>query len=326
MMDLKQKILQAVSGDLAEIEIELKNNLQPYLEIVKEVAGHIMFGGGKRIRPLLMVLCARICGYEGKNEKRISSIFEYLHTATLLHDDLVDGAPLRRGKPAAHTVWGNPIAVLTGDFLLARSLSLASETKKPEVIHVISQITENMSQGEIHQLLRKGNTAITESEYMEIIRRKTAVLIQGACQVGALIADASKEKEQALSAYGYHVGIAFQIADDLLDYTADTQTIGKTVGADLREGKLTLPVIAALSKATKYDSDQMMNIIQDQNFSNEQFKLFVDLLHRYNGISYAQQIALDHVIKAKNSISIFDDSDTKTVLQHIADYALKRKL
>ncbi|MBU4289238.1 MAG: polyprenyl synthetase family protein, partial [Proteobacteria bacterium] len=222
MSDLKNKILSMISEDLEEIEHALKENLSPYLDLVSEVASHILFSGGKRLRPMLMILSARICGYKGEKDKTYSTIFEYLHAATLLHDDLVDGATLRRGKPVAHSLWGNPIAVLTGDFLLARSLSISAEIGLPKIIKIISKITEDMSQGEIHQLLRRENLDLPEDEYMEIIRRKTAVLMQGACWTGALIANALEKEEKALSDYGFNLGLAFQMADDLLDYTSDT--------------------------------------------------------------------------------------------------------
>jgi octaprenyl-diphosphate synthase len=219
MSDLKHKILALVKDDLAAIETALEENLNPHLDLVSQIARHILFSGGKRLRPLLMVLSARICGYNGNYDKTFSTIFEYLHAATLLHDDLVDQATLRRGNPVAHSIWGNATAVLVGDFLLARSLSIAAETELPDVIRIVAEITENMSQGEIHQLMKKGSLDFTEKEYMEVIRRKTAVLFQGTCRVSALISGAPKEKETALSDYGFNLGIAFQMVDDLLDYT-----------------------------------------------------------------------------------------------------------
>ncbi|MDM8538245.1 polyprenyl synthetase family protein, partial [Desulfobacterales bacterium HSG17] len=267
MSDLKYKILNRVKTELETIEAALKENLGAHVELVADVAGHIIFSGGKRLRPLLMCLSAKICGYSGCREAFFSSIFEYLHAATLLHDDLVDGGELRRGKPAAHSVFGNEIAVLTGDFLLARSLSIAAEAQSSDVIKVIAGITENMSQGEIHQLTQKQNLNLSEEEYREIIRRKTAVLIEGACKVGALISKRETSVVNALSEYGFNLGMAFQMADDLLDYISNTDSLGKAVGADLREGKLTLPVIHALESASKQDRDLMEQIITRQDFS-----------------------------------------------------------
>lgn len=324
MNDLKHKILIQVKNDLEEIEVALQQNLNPHLDLVSQIAGHILFSGGKRLRPLLMVLSARICGYKGDYDKIFSTIFEYLHAATLLHDDLVDEATLRRGKPVANSIWGNAAAVLVGDFLLARSLAIAAETKRPDVIKVVSGITENMSQGEIHQLMRKGSLDLTEAEYMEIIKRKTAVLFQGTCHAGALIADVSLIKETALSDYGFNLGIAFQMVDDLLDYTLDTVTLGKEVGADLKEGKLTMPVIYSLKSADEKDRTRMENIIKNKNFSVNDFKTLIRMIDKYGGQLYTQNLATEYVQNAKEALAVFQNSKTKEVLLMIADYTLSR--
>lgn len=326
MKDLKREILSMVEKDLKEIEIALTENLNPYLDLVSDVARHILFAGGKRLRPLLMVLSARICGYKGEYDKVLSTTFEYLHAATLLHDDLVDGAKLRRGKPVANSIWGNSTAVLVGDFLLARGLSIAAATGKPKVIKIIAGITESMSQGEIHQLMRKGALDLTEEEYMEVIWRKTAVLFEGACRISACIANASKREEKAVSGYGYNMGIAFQMADDLLDYTLDTTALGKEVGADLKEGKLTLPVIYALKKADRNDYFRMEAIIKNKNFSVRDFKLLIKLLEKYGGIAYTKERAKYHIEKAKKNLLVFKPSQTRRILEYIADYSLSRKV
>jgi octaprenyl-diphosphate synthase len=324
MNDLKHKILMQVKHDLEEIEVALEQNLNPYLDLVSQIAGHILFSGGKRLRPLLMVLSARICGYDGNYDKIFSTIFEYLHAATLLHDDLVDEATMRRGKPVANSIWGNAATVLVGDFLLARSLAIAAETKLPDVIKVVSGITENMSQGEIHQLMRKGSLDLTEAEYMEIIKHKTAVLFQGTCRAGALIANVSLNKESALSDYGFNLGIAFQMVDDLLDYTLDTVTLGKEVGADLKEGKLTLPVIYSLKSAAEKDRTRMENIIKNKNFSVNDFKTLIRMIDKYGGRLYTQNLATEYVQNAKETLAVFENSNTKEVLLMIADYTLSR--
>ncbi len=325
MSDLKQEILAMVKDDLAAIEIALEQNLNPYLDLIAKVARHILFSGGKRLRPLLMVLSARLCGYKGDYDKTLSTVFEYMHAASLLHDDLIDDAPMRRGKPVAHSIWGNSAAILVGDFLLARSLSISAKTGDMKVIRTIAKITENMSQGEIHQLMRKGKLDISEEEYMEVIRRKTAVLFQGACRISAIITAAPNKKEKALSDYGYNLGLAFQMADDLLDYTSDTKVLGKEVGADLKEGKLTLPVIYSLKAADMKDRNRMENIIKNEDFSVNDFETLVELLKKYKGISYTQKMAAEHISKAKKALSIFESSKTKEILIKVADYALNRK-
>ena len=326
MNDIKHRILSLVKDDLSEIEVALEQNLKPHFDLVSQIAGHILFSGGKRLRPLLMVLSARLCGYHGNYEKTFSTIFEYLHAATLLHDDLVDEATLRRGTPVAHSIWGNAIAVLVGDFLLARSLSIAAETKRPDVIKVVAEITENMSQGEIYQLMKKGCIDLTETEYMEIIERKTAVLFQGTCRVGALISEVSKEKEDALAGYGFNIGIAFQMVDDLLDYSQNTPELGKKVGADLKEGKLTLPVIYSLKSADAKDRIEMEKIIKNKDFSMEDFETLIAIMKKYGGQTYTQKVAQKYVENAKNALEIFKNSTTKEILLTIADYTLARNV
>lgn len=325
MNELKQKIHNRIRPDLEDIESALHENLSPYLELVSKTANHILFSGGKRLRPLLMVLCARICGYHQDAAKKISTIFEYLHAATLLHDDLVDGATMRRGAPVAHSIYGNSTAVLVGDFLLARALSIAAETGRPEIIQVIAGITENMSQGEIHQLMRKGATDLGETEYLEIISRKTAVLIQGACRIGALLAEASEDVEESLSEYGLNLGLAFQMADDLLDYTADPSVLGKELGADLREGKLTLPVIHTLTQAPAHEVVRMKKIIKNSDFSIPEFETLIEMMNRYGGINYTLNLASEKVKTAKAALSVFQPSETKELLSDIADYAVNRE-
>jgi octaprenyl-diphosphate synthase len=323
--ELKQKIMALVEDDLSAIEAALIENLTPHLELVKDVASHILFAGGKRLRPLLMVLSARICGYRGTYDKTFSTIFEYLHAATLLHDDLIDGADTRRGRPVANRLWDNATVVLVGDFLLARGLSIAARTGIAEVIAVIAHITEEMSQGEIHQLMRKGALDLSEEEYLDIIRRKTAVLFQGACRISALIADAPRAAEEALAAFGFNLGMAFQMADDLLDYTLDSHVLGKTVGADLKEGKLTLPVIYTLRRANPADRRELERIIADPGFSEPDFKQLIGQLDTGGGIAYTRNLAETYIVAAKEALSIFDEGPTKQILLHIADYAVARE-
>jgi octaprenyl-diphosphate synthase len=322
--NLKQSILAAVADDLKEIEQALVDNLNPYLNRVREVAGHILFSGGKRIRPLLMILSARCCGCHRSDLANTAVLFEYLHTATLLHDDLVDEAVLRRGKPVANAIWGNAAAVLTGDFLLARSSTLAVRAGKMEILEILAKITENMSQGELHQLVRKGQADLSEEEYLQIIRNKTAVLMQGACLSGAILAEASEAWKQALSDYGLHLGMAFQMADDLLDYTAETEKLGKSVGADLREGKFTLPLIVSLARAGRDDARRIKDIMSKQAFTTEEFLALNRLLDQYGGIAYTRERAAAHVGQAKSALAVFAPSVARDNLSMLADYTLAR--
>jgi len=326
MKGLKEQILESVRQDLAEIEVALTENLKPYLPMVSHVAKYIMFSGGKRIRPLLMILSARLCGYKGDYDKTLSVVFEYLHAATLLHDDVVDDADVRRGNPVAHSIWGTPATVLVGDFLLARSMAIAAETDSLPIIDVLADTTAQMSEGEIHQLLHKGDLTVNEKDYMEVIGRKTAHLIRAACQVGALLARAPEEQVQALAEYGYQLGIAFQMADDLLDYTADTKVIGKPIGTDLKEGKLTLPVIYALNRATGEDRRRLEIIIQDTDITEADFETVLGLIKKYGGIAYTRERAQEHIEQAKTCLDIFSASKPRTLIEHLADYVLVRKM
>jgi octaprenyl-diphosphate synthase len=325
MTDLKTRILALVADDLTAIEAELEHHLNPHLDLVREVAGHILFSGGKRLRPLLLVLAARMCDYRGSYDKTFSVSLEYLHAATLLHDDLIDEAELRRGRPVAHSIWGNATTILVGDFLLARALSIAAGTGNIDIIKVVSAITENMSQGEIHQLSRKGDLSLNEAEYREVIWRKTAVLFEGACRSAALLAGATGTCIEALSCYGANLGIAFQMADDLIDYTSDPRALGKKAGADLREGKLTLPVIAALDAAAGRDRARMGAIIANPQFTLDEFEELKGLLERYGGMEYTRNKAHEHVQIAKEALGHFKPSETTAILNDLADFTLQRR-
>jgi octaprenyl-diphosphate synthase len=324
--DLKQKIIEQVTPDLEKVEVALEHNLKPNLELVKKIATHLLFSGGKRLRPLLMIHCARLCGYHHGFEIEFSVLFEYLHAATLLHDDVVDEADIRRGKKAAHTKWSTPKVVLTGDFLLASALDIAARTKEPGIISIIAKITRDMSEGEIEQLDKKGKLDLCEKEYLEIIKRKTAVLIQGACESGAILAKADKDKQKALQQYGFNIGMAFQMADDLLDYTANAKELGKNPGADIREGKLTLPLIYSLANASLQDKKWMEDAITSTSFSPGVFGELKEKLYAYKGIEYTEKRALNHVKKAKACLDIFHDGQSKKLLCQIADYSIERKV
>jgi octaprenyl-diphosphate synthase len=326
MNDLKQKIISTVQVDLDAIEKALTENLNPHCELVRQVAGHILFAGGKRLRPLLMMLTARLCDHDRPEDRsRYAVIFEYLHAATLLHDDVVDGGRLRRGRTVAHEIWNHPTAVLVGDFLLARSLSLAARTHLPEVIETIAGITEFMSQGEIQQMARKADLALSEADYLEVIRCKTAVLFEGACQVGAMLCHASPENIRTLGLYGNHLGLAFQMADDLLDYTLDSRELGKQVGADLREGKLTLPLIHTLAHVDPVERQWISRFIENGDFTTDQFKRLIALMQECGGIAYTRQCAKEHIEQAKGMLHNFKSCAVRDILFNIADYALIRK-
>lgn len=322
---MSKKILEPIKNDIEAIEEALKTNLNPYLDLVADVAGHLIFAGGKRLRPVLMVLCARMCGYRGGEEIRLSTVFEYVHTATLLHDDVVDGASTRRGKPAAHLLWDPATVVLVGDFLFCRACIIATETNKLSIIKVITGFTAIMAEGEIQQLHYKKNISLTEKQYLDIINRKTAALISGACEVGGLLADAPEKQITALTDYGRHLGIAFQMADDILDYIADPEVSGKAVGADLAEGKLTLPLISALESADKPTRLAMEKIILAESVTDDDFKFILDAIKKYKGVDYTEKQAQKHVALARKCLENFEDCPEKEILLKIANFAAQRK-
>ncbi len=329
--DLKAELMVKIQDDLGRIENSLGKNLNANLDLARKIAGHLLFSNGKRLRPLLMINSAKMCGYHERGESArslidFSIVFEYLHAATLLHDDVIDEADMRRGAKAAHKVWPVPEVILTGDFLLARSLSITAETQNLEIVSTIARITEEMSQGEIDQLNQKGRLDLSEEDYLSIIRRKTAVLIEGACKCGALLANALKEKTDALLNYGHNLGMAFQMADDLLDYTADAKALGKNLGADLREGKLTLPLIKTLQRADKKDKAIIKNVFENPEFTKKEFDELVLMIHKYKGVSHTQKKAMEHVVNAKTFLEIFEPSEQKDLLTMLADYSVTRKV
>jgi octaprenyl-diphosphate synthase len=321
---LKQLILSAVADDLEQIEIALNHNLNPYLELVQQIAGHILFSGGKRLRPLLMILCARMCGYKGEKLIHFSTMFEYLHVATLLHDDVIDQADMRRGKKAAHHVFGAAETVLTGDYLLAKSLAIASETQKIAIIQLAAKITEEMAQGELLQMMNQRNPELTEQDYLSIVQSKTAVLMQASCESGAILADVSPNVLNSVSNFGKNIGIAFQMADDVLDYTAETKILGKQIGADLREGKLTLPIIYTLNKANSTERAFIEKVIQDEHFSHTDFEKLIDIMTTYNSISFCMAHAESFIDKARKALKAIPETPEHQILYHIADFVVAR--
>ena len=324
MKELKETLLKAIQPDLEAVEKELTANLEPYVPLVSQVAKYILFSGGKRIRPILMILSARLCGYQGTFDTTLSVLFEYLHAATLLHDDLVDGAEVRRGKPVAHAIWGNPATVLVGDFLLARSISLATETGIIPIIETVTETTAEMSEGEIHQLTHRGNVNLDETEYMDVIRRKTACLLQAACRVGALLAGAPDDQVEALTQYGYNLGCAFQLVDDLLDYTADAQVLGKAIGTDLKEGKMTLPLIHALAQANQEDRQRMKTMFEEAIEGHANVEEMLTWVKKYGGLDYTRKRAKEHIDRATCYLERFEEVPARITLENLANYVLAR--
>jgi octaprenyl-diphosphate synthase len=272
-----------------------------------------------------MVLAARLLNYKGDDQYALSIVFEYLHAATLLHDDVVDNAELRRGQPSANTLWGNAAVVLVGDFLLATSFFLSVLSGNLKILRVLSETTTSMAEGEVLQLINSGNLEVSEQDYIEVITRKTAILISAACQIGAILGDASEEREEAMRRFGLNLGIAFQLRDDFLDYTGSEAEFGKPVGKDLQEGKITLPLIRALKSSDNKDRHRLVDLITSDSIQEETFAEVKQIIKRYEGLDYTDQLASHYITEAKSALAIFPPSPTRESLLEIADYVVARR-
>ena len=239
-------MIQLVAADLNQVNAVILDRMQSEVALIPELAGHLIAGGGKRMRPMLTLACARLLDYPGARHHKLAAAVEFIHTATLLHDDVVDGSGLRRGKRTANIIWGNPASVLVGDFLFSRSFELMVEDGSLKVLKILSRASSVIAEGEVNQLTAQRQVETSEDQYLEIIAAKTAALFAAACRIAAVVAERDEATEEALDAYGRNLGVAFQLVDDAIDYASDTATMGKGVGDDFRDGKVTLPVIRAM--------------------------------------------------------------------------------
>ncbi len=326
-MVTKQEILALIGPELQKIEAVLKNNFQSYVPFINQVSQYILFAGGKRLRPLLMILSTRLCGSKTTEQSyRLSVLFEYLHAATLLHDDVVDEARFRRGRQAAHHLWGNQAVILVGDFLYSRAIRIAVEEGNMDILDVISRTTTLMSEGEVLQLLNLDNVELTEEDYYEVIYRKTAVLISAACEVGAIHANRDGWQRESLKQYGKFLGYAFQITDDLLDYTGVKAETGKDIGNDFKEGKVTLPFILALEEAQPEDRQKLLFLIKKKGaVSKADFDEACKLIEKYDGFSRTREKAALFIKKALEELGKFEPSPTRELLEKLTHFVLIRK-
>jgi octaprenyl-diphosphate synthase len=322
---IKKRIFDQIRSDLERIEAEIERQLTTKIPLISLVGRYIMGNGGKRLRPLLMILAARLCGYRGKRDAALSVVFEFVHAASLLHDDVVDHAEVRRSKPAANTIWGNPAVVLIGDFLYSKAILMAVGHDKLRILEVLTDATTKMAEGEVLQLINSDNLEIAEQEYLEVVTRKTAVLISAACQIGGLFASGQPLQVEALRDYGYHLGIAFQLIDDTLDYTGDLKELGKPVGNDIQEGKVTLPLIFALQNGDSASTARLREIFSSDEIPREEFLEARDLVIGAGGIDYTQRLAMEHVNEAKEALTAFPPHPTRDLMIDIADYVVFRR-
>jgi octaprenyl-diphosphate synthase len=317
-------IFPVYEKELKLVERHLKGIFASDAPILPLIAEHILSGGGKRLRPLFLLLSAELAQYKGENRVILASIIEAIHTASLLHDDVVDSAELRRGRQTAHMVWGNQIVILVGDFLYSNALRLAVLQRNQKVMEALSSATTMMTEGEILQLNRVADPAITEEEYYRIISAKTGALFSAACRIGGILGGLSQGQETALERFGMKTGIAFQMVDDILDYMADERGLGKKLGKDLLEGKITLPLIYLLTVASDEEKTEVKGIAQNGISGEKELGRVLNLFKKHNVIEESFNIAQQLVMEAKRELDAFPPSPERDTLFCMSDYALER--
>ncbi|MFN3479633.1 MAG: polyprenyl synthetase family protein [Thermodesulfovibrionales bacterium] len=316
-------IISAYRDELREVEDKLREIFSSDSAAIRLIGDHIINSGGKRLRPLFLILSAELAGYHEKDRIILASIIEAIHTASLLHDDVVDGAEMRRGKPASHRIWGNQIAILVGDFLYANALRIAVLQKNQKIMEALSEATTMMTEGEVLQLQKIADPDITEGEYIRIISAKTGALISAACRIGAILGRLPTEAEEAMARFGMKTGIVFQMVDDILDYAAEAKDLGKNLGKDLDEGKITLPLIYLLKSASVDERTEIREIIRG-NHSSEKLERVLNLFDKYSIIEESLRTAQIFMAEAKKELYTFPSSHGRDSLLSLADYAIAR--
>ncbi|MBN1662828.1 MAG: polyprenyl synthetase family protein [Deltaproteobacteria bacterium] len=320
-----QDVFNRYGDDLKRVEALMDIHIRSDVDIIPEVIGHLVGSGGKRFRPLLLLASADLCGYKGEARYALSAVIEFIHTATLLHDDVVDHAQIRRGKTSANNIWGNAASVLVGDFLYSRAFKIMADAGNAAVIKLLSASTSTMAEGEVFQLVKCGDIHITEKDYFSIIEKKTAVLISAACAIGAILGGATEHKREALTRFGLRLGLAFQITDDALDYVAKDVNFGKAIGKDLEEGKITLPLIHCLKKSTAHEKNLIKEIVGKKEADADAAGLIMALMEDHGSIGYALKKAAFFIDEGKKLLSGFQNSDAKSALLATADYIMERR-
>jgi octaprenyl-diphosphate synthase len=319
------QLFEPIRADLERVEEEFNRHVQSQVELIPRIGNYIQKSGGKRIRPAVLLMASRLCGYDGERAILYASVVEFIHTATLVHDDIIDDSDLRRGRLAVHSRWGNDITVLLGDYLYIKSMALALTENALEVIRLLCDVTLRMIEGELYQLTKNGDIDITEEEHFDIIRRKTAYLFGGCAQIGGMLGSVPAEQQQALQKYGFDLGIAFQLVDDLLDFTGDAGALGKPIGGDLREGKITLPIIRLLQNGLGSPGrDLVRDVVRDRTVTPERWRDISRLLAEHRCIEYAYSRAVSHAENAKQQLHAFPPSFARDALLALPDYLLSR--
>jgi octaprenyl-diphosphate synthase len=320
-MDLSE-IRAPVAEDMQAVDQLILRRLESDVVLINQIGHYIVGSGGKRLRPLAVLLSARACGYQGSRHTDLAAVVEFIHTATLLHDDVVDGSELRRSRETANAVWGNEASVLVGDFLYSRSFEMMVDVENMRVMDILSHATNRIAEGEVLQLLNCNDPDTTEERYMEVIQRKTATLFEAGTRLGAVLAESPQEIEQAVADYGLQLGIAFQLVDDALDYRADGEELGKNLGDDLAEGKPTLPVIRAMAAGTPDERRLLRDAIESGG--REHNDAVARAIESTEAIDYTIGLARRYAQSAKTSAAALPESAQRTALEKMADFAVSR--
>ncbi len=319
------QIFEPIRADLEKVDEEFARHVQSRVQLIPQIGQYIRTSGGKRMRPAVLLMAARLSGYTGDRSILYAAVVEFIHTATLVHDDIIDDADLRRGRLAVHSRWGNDITVLLGDYLYIKSMALALTHDTLDIVRLLCDVTLKMIEGELYQLTKNGDAAITEEEHFKIMRRKTAYLFGGCAQIGGLLGKVSKDQEQALREYGFNLGMAFQLVDDLLDYTGDEETVGKPLGSDLREGKVTLPLIHLQRQDKDGSGAQIIrDVITSRQVTETQWSDLKRHLRDHASIDYAYRKAVEFADHAKTHLYAFPSSPERDALLALPDYVLSR--
>jgi octaprenyl-diphosphate synthase len=319
-----KEVFDLLRDDLVAIEQEFERLSTSGVDSITEIAGYLREGGGKRIRPALLLLASKSLGYTGNRGIRLGAVIEMVHTATLVHDDIIDLADTRRGRPSANTEWGNSKCVLAGDWLYMQAFRVALEERDFRILDLLIGLTQQMVEGELLQMERLGS-ALSEQEYYELIYRKTACLFRVSMQLGCVLGGASPQLEEQLGEYGRNLGLAFQIVDDVLDLTASEEVLGKPTASDLREGKATLAVVHALRNGAPEERADILAVIEDQSFDRIGHERIVAILQRHGSLDYAMQIAYEHAEAARKNLSALPDSEFKRALLWVPDFVVARE-
>jgi octaprenyl-diphosphate synthase len=321
---LKERVAALVGEDLAAVETEIRRELHSPVPLIQEMGGSIADAGGKRLRPILLLLAARLADYRGPRAVRLACVVELLHTATLIHDDVVDAAPLRRGRPSANARWGDDASVLVGDHLYAKSFAMLVRDNDRGVMETLARSTVSMTEAEVYQLQLKRSGLTSEADYMRIITQKTASFMSACCRIGALLGAVPPALTEALTRYGLDLGIAFQIADDALDFTADQARLGKAIGADLREGKRTLPLIAMLARVSPAEAERVRATLRRRILETAEIEDIRRLVLEHDGVDYARARAQVFAQAAKADLEVFAPSEERETLSLVADFVVDR--